>query len=142
MLDKTQNEPCKFRKRNWVEVNDESRGMFKVSNQIKFKTSMIRSDLCDYSGTYILASGTITITGAGADDAAKQADERNEGVIFKNCAPFIDCISEINNTQVNNAKDIDAVITQVDNAKDIHAVIPMDNLIEYRDNYLKTSGSL
>ena len=142
MLDKTQNEPSKFRKRNWVEVNDESRGMFKVSNQIKFKTSMIRSDLCDYSDTYILASGTITITGAGADDAAKQADERNEGLIFKNCAPFIDCISEINNTQVDNAKDIDAVITQVDNAKDIDDVIPMDNLIEYRDNYLKTSGSL
>ena len=68
---------------------------------------MLRSSLCDYSDTYILVSGTITITGAGADDAAKRLDERNKGVIFKNCAPFTDCISEINNTQIDNAKYID-----------------------------------
>ena len=53
---------------------------------------MFRSSLCDYSDAYILVSGTITITGAGADDEAKRSDERNKGVIFKNCAPFIDCI--------------------------------------------------
>ena len=68
---------------------------------------MLRSSLCDYSDAYILVSGTITITGAGADDAAKRLDERNKGVIFKNCAPFTDCISEINNTQIDNAKYID-----------------------------------
>ena len=50
---------------------------------------MLRSSLCDYSDAYILGSGTITITGAGADDAAEQLDERNKGVIFKNCAPLI-----------------------------------------------------
>ena len=71
---------------------------------------MLRSSLCDYSDTYILVSGTITITGAGADDAAKRLDERNKGVIFKNCAPFTDCISEINNTQTDNAKYIDVVM--------------------------------
>ena len=71
---------------------------------------MLRSSLCDYSDTYILVSGTITITGAGADDAAKRLDERNKGVIFKNCAPFTDCISEINNTQIDNAKYIDVVM--------------------------------
>ena len=90
---------------------------------------MFRSSLCDYSDAYILVSGTITITGAGADDAAKRLDERNKGVIFKNCAPFTDCISEINNTQIDNAKYIDVVS-------------PMYNLIEYSDNYSKTSGSL
>ena len=58
-----------------------------------------------------------------------QADERDKGVIFKNCAPFTNCISEINNTQIDNAKDIDIVM-------------PMYNLIEYSDNYAKTTGSL
>ena len=89
---------------------------------------MIRSNLYDYSDAYILVSGTITITGAGADDSEKQADERNKGVIFKNCAPFIECISNINNTQIDNAKYIDVAM-------------PMYNLIEYSDDYSKTLGS-
>ena len=90
---------------------------------------MLKSSLRDYSDTYILVKGTITITGAGDDAAARQADERDKGVLFKNCVPFTNCTSEINNTQV-------------DNAKDIHIVMPMYNLIEYSDNYAKTSGSL
>ena len=65
---------------------------------------MLRSSLCDYSDAYILISGTITITRAGNDDAARRSDERNKGVIFKNCTPFTDCISEISNTQIDNAK--------------------------------------
>ena len=73
--------------------------------------------------------GTITITGAGADAATRQTDARDKGVVFKNCAPFTNCISEINNTQVDNAKDIDIVM-------------PIYNLIEYSDNYAKASGSL
>ena len=76
---------------------------------MKFKTAMLKSSLCDYSDAYILVKKTITITGAGADAAARQADERNQGVIFKNCAPFTDCISEINNIQIDNAKDPDVV---------------------------------
>ena len=56
-------------------------------------------NLCDYSDVYILVSGTIIITGTGADDAAKQIDKRNKGLISKNGALFTDCISEINNTQ-------------------------------------------
>ena len=75
---------------------------------------MLKSGLCDYSDAYILA---------------RQADERDKGVAFKNCAPFINFISEINNTQIDNAKDIDIVM-------------PMYNLIEYSDNYAKTTGSL
>ena len=71
----------------------------------------------------------IIINGRGADAAAIQADERDKGVTFKNCAPFINCISEINNTQIDNAKDIDIAM-------------PIYNLIEYSDNYAKTSGNL
>ena len=89
---------------------------------------MFKSSLCDYSDAYILVKGTITIRGAGAD-AARQVDERDKGKVFKNCAPFTNCISEINNAQVDNAKDIDIVM-------------PLYNLIEYTDNYAKTSGSL
>ena len=96
-------------------------------NDIKFNTTMLRSNLCDYADAYLIVKGTIT--GAGDDVAAKQADERDKGVTFKNCAPFTKCINRINNTEIDNAKDIDIVM-------------PMYNLIEYSDNYSKTSGSL
>ena len=68
---------------------------------------MLKSSLCDYSDAYILVIGKITITGAGDDAAARQADERDKGVAFKNYAPFTNCISVINNTQIDNCKDID-----------------------------------
>ena len=129
LIEDTSSQPSNFRTKNWVEINDESRGTYNVNSQIKFKTTMLKSSLCDSSDAYILVKGTITINGAGADAAARQADERDKGVAFKNCAPFTNCISEINNTQV-------------DNAKDINIVMPMYNLIEYSDNYAKTTGSL
>ena len=128
LLDNASNQPSKFRTKNWVEINDESRGTY-TSNDIKFKTTMLRSNLCDYADAYILVKGTITTTGEGNDDAAKWADERDKGVTFKNCAPFTKCISRINNTDIDTAQDIDIVM-------------PMYNLIEYSDNYSKTSGSL
>ena len=128
LLNNESNQPSKFRTRNWVEINDESRGNY-ANSDIRFKTTMLRSNLCDYADSYILVKGTITITGAGDDAAARQADERDKGVIFKNCAPFTKCISRINNTDIENAKYIDIVM-------------PMYNLIEYSDNYSKTSGSL
>ena len=68
---------------------------------------MLKSILCDYKDAYILVKGKITFTGAGHDAAARELDERNEGVIFKNCAPFINCRNEINNIKTDNAKDID-----------------------------------
>ena len=58
---------------------------------------MLRSSLYDYADAYILVKGTITITGAGDYAAARQADERDKGVTFKNCAPFTKCINRINN---------------------------------------------
>ena len=90
---------------------------------------MLKSSLCDYSDSYILVKGKITITGAGDDAAARQTDERDKDVVFPNCAPFIYAVSETNNMQIDNAKDIDIVM-------------PMYNLIEYSDNYAKTYGSL
>ena len=81
LLDDTTNQPSKFRTRYLVEINDQSRGNYGKNNQIKFKTSILRSNLCDYSDAYILVSGTITIDGAGADDNAKRLDEQNKGVI-------------------------------------------------------------
>ena len=90
---------------------------------------MLRTSLCDYSDTYILKSRTITITGAGNSDAGRRLDEINKGVFFKKCVPFSDCISEINNNQIDNAKYIDVVM-------------PIYDLIEYSDNYLKKSGNL
>ena len=78
--------------------------------KLNLKTSMVKSSLCDHSDAYILVKGRITITGAGPNAALIQLDERNKGVIFKNCAPFTDCISKINNTQVDNAKYLDIVM--------------------------------
>ena len=78
---------------------------------------MLRSNLCDYVDSYILVKGTITITFECDNAAAEWADERDKGVTFKNCAPFTKCISRINNTDIDNANDIDNVM-------------PMYNLIE------------
>ena len=84
LIDDTSSQPSKFRTKNWVEISEESRGAYNVNSQIKFKTTMLKSSLCDYSDAYILAKGTITIAGAEDDAAARQADERDKGVAFKN----------------------------------------------------------
>ena len=90
---------------------------------------MLKSSLCDYSDVYILIKGNITVVGAGADDAAIATDRNNKQAIFKNCALFTICITERNNTQAGNAKDLDVAM-------------PMYNLIEYSNNYSKKSGNL
>ena len=122
LLDDTSNQPSKFRTRNWVEINDESKGRYDNSN-IRFKTSTIRSSLCDYNDEYMLVKGTIT--GSNTAAAGQAVNNTSKKVIFKNCAPFTDCITEINNTQVDDAQKFDTVI-------------PMYNLIEYSNAYLKT----
>ena len=100
LLDNTPNQLSRFRTKNWFKINDDSRGTY--NKQIKLKTSMLRSILFNCGNAYILVNGIITITGEGADDDANQADEGDKEVILKNHAPFTDCISEINNTQVDN----------------------------------------
>ena len=122
------NQPSKIRTRNWIEINDELRETY-TSNDITFKTTMLRSNLHDHADAYIHVKGTITIAGAGNNDAPKRADKRDKAVTFKNYAPFTKCISKINNTYIDNAQNIDIVM-------------PMYNLIEYSDNYSKTSVCL
>ena len=88
---------------------------------------MLKSSLCDYGDAYILVKGTISVNNTAAAGAA--ANNTNKKVTFKNCSRFTICISEINDAQIDNAKDIDIVM-------------PMYTLIEYSDNYAKTTGSL
>ena len=71
LIDDASNQPSKFRTKNWVEINDESRGTYNVNSQIKFKTAMLKSGLCDHSDAYVLVKGKITITGAGADAVSR-----------------------------------------------------------------------
>ena len=128
-LDNMSNQLFKSRTKNWIEITDQSRGVYNTNSDIRFKTTTLKSSLCDHSDAYILVKGTITINGAGTDAAARQADEKNKCVTFKNCVPFINCKGEINNPEIVNARIIDIVM-------------PMYNLIKYSDNYSKTSGSL
>ena len=88
---------------------------------------MLRSSLCNYSDGYTLVSGTITVEDTSAEGAA--AIDTNIQVVFKNCAPFTDSGSEINNTQIGNAKYIDVIM-------------PMYSLKEHSNNYSKISGKL
>ena len=83
---------------------------------------MLRSDLCDFSDLYIVVKGDITLE--DDNDAIK-----HKNLAFKNNAPFINCISKINNIKIDNAEDSDVVM-------------PMYNLLEYCKNYKKTTGSL
>ena len=101
----TRNQPSKFRTKNWIEINDESGGAYNTSHQIKFKPLMIRSNLRDYSDANIHVKGTITTPNTAATGAA--ANNANKKVIFKNCAPFTNCINKINDIQVDDAHHID-----------------------------------
>ena len=123
LLDNTSNQPSKFR----VEINDESSGTYIINSQIKSKTRVLNSSLWDYSYAHILGKGNIIVNNTEADGAA--ANNSHKKITFKNWAPFFNCISEINNTQVDNDKDIDIAM-------------PMYNLLEYNDNYSETSASL
>ena len=120
LLGNTSNQPSKFRTKNLVEINDESKGTYSVNSQIKFKTTMLKSSLYDYSDAYIFVKGNITVNNTANADAT--ANNTNKKAILKNFAPFTNCISEKNNTQM-------------DHAKDIHIVMPMYDLIEYNDNF-------
>ena len=113
----------KFVTKKWVEVYDQSDGNYNVNKEIRIKTSMLRSDLCDFSNAYIVVKGNITL--AGDNDANK----RNKNLAFKNNGQFINCISKINGVKTDNAEDLDVVM-------------PMYNLLEYSKNYRKTTGSL
>ena len=116
----------KFRAKTQIEINDDARETCNTNSQIKFKTFMLRSSLCDYSDVYILVKGTIIVTNTGI---AAVPNNRNSKVIFKNYTSFTDCIGEINNTEI-------------DNPRDIAVVMQMYDLTEYSDNCSKTSETI
>ena len=119
LLSSSENEYSKFATKNFYVVDSESKDVYSQEIPIKFLTSSLESCLCNYSDGYILVTGNIAFE--GADDNTK--------VSFKNCAPFRKCRTEINETFI-------------DEAQHISITMPMYNLIEYRDNYSDTSGSL
>ena len=87
LLNDESNQPSKFGTRNWVEINDEARGTYSPDKQIKFKWSMLRSSLCDYSNAYILVKGNMTVNNTAGGGA--NPNNTDKKVIFKNCAPLL-----------------------------------------------------
>ena len=130
LLGTTLDEVPRFITKKWVKVHDHpgsADDRYKPGKQIRFKTSMLRSELfryriIDYSDAYIVVKGTITV----ADPNNTNYDKK---LAFKNNALFTFCISKINNILIDNAEDLDIVT-------------PMYNLLEYSKNYRKTTGSL
>ena len=112
----------RFVTKEWIEVYDQSEENCNFNKEIRIKTSMLRSDFCDFSDAYIVVKGIITVV--GPNDA-----KRNKSVTFKNNAPFINSISTINGVKINNAEDLDVAMS-------------MYNLLEYSKNYRKTTASL
>ena len=124
LLGNPTDEVPRFVTKKWIEINPQSTKDFKTSKEIKFKTSMLRSDLCDYSEAYVWVKGNV-----GAKDTTSYSNTTQNLFVFKNNAPFLSCVSKINGKLVENAEDLDVVM-------------PMYNLLEYSKNYQKTSGSL
>ena len=100
---------------------------YNENKSIRFKTPMLRSDLCDYADAYILVNGTITVTAAAGANNIR--DKKNKKLILKNNVPFVSCATRINGELIEDADDLDIVM-------------PMYNLLEYSKNYRKTIGSL
>ena len=129
LLGTTPDEVLRFITKKWIEVHDQSgnaEDRYKPSKQIRFKTSTVRSDLCDFSDVYIVIKGDITLT---KTDGRGLIDIRNRFLAFKNNAPITNCISKINNVLIDNVEYLDVVM-------------PMYNLLAYSKNYRKTTRSL
>ena len=109
----------RFVTKKWIEVYDQSEKNYSSNKEIRIKTSILRSDLCDFSDAYIVVEGDITL------DGDNNANKRNKNLAFKNNAPFI---------KINGVK--------IDDAEDLDVVMAMYNLLDYSQNYRKTTGSL
>ena len=119
----------KFFTREYVRVNGLS-NTYNENKSIRFKTPILRSNLCDYSDAYILVKGTITVMAPGVNNNANNIrDKINRPLILKNNAPFVSCITRINGELIEDADDLDIIMS-------------MYNLLEYSKNYRKTIGSL
>ena len=127
LLDTISDNVPRFITKKWIEVHDQSgnaEDRYKPSKQIRFKTSMLRSDLCDYSDAYIVVKGDITLTKTNGREII---DIRNRFLAFKSNAPVTNHISKINNVLTDNEY--------------LDIVMPMYNLLEYSNNYRKTTRS-
>ena len=135
----------RFITKKWIEVHDQSGGTYNVNKEIRIKTSMLRSNLCDFNDVYIVVKGNFTVTKKifTADDfeapnntaanatATNNANNNGFGekkLVFKNNYPFMNCTSKINDVKIDNAEDLDVVM-------------PMYTLLEYSKNYRKTRDS-
>ena len=131
----------RFATKTWIEVYNQSEGNYYVNKEIRIKTSMLRSDLCGFSDAYIVVKGDITVVkkiftaadfeapyntvnNATATNTANNNAFSEIKLVFKNNAPFVNCISKINDVKI-------------DNAEDLHVVMPIYNLLEYSKNYKK-----
>ena len=94
-----------FITKKWIEVHDQSGGAYNTNKQIRFKTSMLKSDLCDYADAYIVVKGIVTVS---SDE--KGRDEMNRQIVLKNNPSFISCISKINGVLIENAEDLDVIM--------------------------------
>ena len=113
----------KFVTKKWIEIYDQSAKNYSPNKEIRIKTSMLRSNLCNFSDMFIVLEGDITLEGDN------NANKRNKNLAFKNSGPFINCVPKVNGKKIDNAEDLDVVI-------------PMHNLLEYSKIYRKTTGSL
>ena len=109
----------RFVTKKWIEVYAQSEKNYNPNKEIRIKTSILRSDLCDFSNVYIVVKGAITVV-------IPNNANRNKATAFKNNAPFINCTSKINGVKIDNAKDLDVVM-------------PMYNLLKYIKNYKKNN---
>ena len=123
-MDNIPNQPSRFKTKNWIEKNEHSWGIYEEDNQIRFKTWVLRSSLCNYIEEYVLLKVTITVENESAQ--GKPNNAKNKKVIIKNCIPFTNCRSHKSNTQVDDAHDIDVIMS-------------IYSLIKHNDNYSKTS---
>ena len=113
----------KYVTKKWIEVYDQSEENYNPNKEIRIKTPMFRSDLCDFSDAYIVVKGDITV------DGNNNANKRDKNLVFKNNAPFINCITKINGINIDNAEDLDVAM-------------PMYNLLEYSKNHKKNNRKL
>ena len=135
-----------FVTKKWIEAYDQSEGKYNINKEITIKTSLLRSDLYDFSDAYIVVKGNITVTiktftaddtdapnntaaNVNATNTANNNAFGDKKLVFKNNAPFMNCISKINGVKIDKAEDLDVAM-------------PMYNLLEYSKNYRKTTGSL
>ena len=123
LLNGSDNESLKFATRKWYIINDQNNGQYGNRDEngttIKFETKVIKSNLCDYSDTYVLETRDIAAVGG----------DENTPIAFKNCAPFTRCVTHINDEHVETAENLNLIMF-------------MYNLLEYSDNYADSSGNL